>query len=105
MIYRVIRDVRAEADIEEFARYAADYSHDFAREQFTRLNHIFSVDLAESPNTWNYFYIHGAPYRAYLFRVGRRTSYWIVYTVDDDAKTVNVVRFWNASKEPVSFEL
>jgi hypothetical protein len=105
MIYRVIRDVRADADIEEFARYAADYSDDFAREQFTRLNHIFSVDLAESPNTWNYFYIHGAPYRAYLFRVGRRTSYWIVYTVDDDAKTVNVVRFWNASKEPVPFEL
>jgi len=105
MTYKVVRDVRADADIEEFARYAADYSDDFAREQFTRLNHIFSVDLAESPNTWNYFYIHGAPYRAYLFRVGRRTSYWIVYTVDDDAKTVNVVRFWNASKEPASFEL
>jgi mRNA-degrading endonuclease RelE of RelBE toxin-antitoxin system len=37
--------------------------------------------------------------------VGRRTNYWIVYTVDEDAKTVNVLRFWNASKEPASFEI
>ena len=105
MTYKVIRDVVADSEIEEFGRYAADYSEDFAREQFTSLNRIFTVELAESPNTWNYFYVTGAPYRAYLFRVGRRTSYWIVYTVDDDAKIVNVVRFWNASKEPASFEL
>src|ERR1700677_901654 len=105
MTFTVIRDKVAQNDIAAFGRYAADYSDDFAREQFARLNRIFSVDLAESPNTWNYFYIHGAPYRAYLFRVGRRTGYWIVYTVDDNAKIVNVVRFWNASKEPASFEI
>jgi hypothetical protein len=37
MTYKVIRDVRADADIEDFARYAADYSDDFAREQCARL--------------------------------------------------------------------
>ena len=105
MTFKVFRDTIADAEIDDFGRYAADYSEEFAREQFVRLERIFSVDLAESPNTWNYFYITGAPYRAYLFRVGRRTSYWIIYTVDDDAKIVNVLRFWNASREPASFEI
>ena len=105
MTFRVVRGAVAESEIDEFARYAADYSEDFARSQFARLNRIFAVDLAEAPNTWGNFYVTGAPYRAYLFRVGRRTSYWIVYTVDDDAKIVNVLRFWNASREPVSFEI
>ena len=80
-------------------RYAADYSEDYAREQFARLNSVFAVELAERPNTWNYFYITGAPYRAYLFRAGRRTNYWIVYTIDDDAKIVNVLRFWSVSQD------
>ena len=104
MTYKVIRDVVADAEIQEFGRYAADYSEDFAREQFTRLNHVFNVDLADSPNTWSAFYITGLPNRGYLFRVGRRTSL-IVYTVDEDAKIVKVLRFWKASKEPAAFEL
>jgi hypothetical protein len=105
MTYRVIRDIAANAEIEDFGSYAADYTEEFARKQFSRLNRVFSVELAESPNTWNYFYITGAPYRAYLFRVGRRTSFWIVYTVDDVTKVVKVLRFWNASKEPATFEI
>ena len=30
MTYKVIRDVVADAEIQEFGRYAADYSEDFA---------------------------------------------------------------------------
>jgi mRNA-degrading endonuclease RelE of RelBE toxin-antitoxin system len=105
MTYRVLTASISQAEIDEFACYAADYSDDFAREQFTRLNHILSVDLAESPNMWGHFYITGAPYRGYLFRVGRRTDFWIIYTVDEKAKTVSVLRFWNASKDPQAFEL
>jgi hypothetical protein len=101
MTFRIVRGALADAEIDDFGRYAADYSEEFAREQFTRLNRIFAIDLAEAPNTWGYFYITGAPYRAYLFRVGRRT---IIYAVDDDAKIANVLRFWNASREPESFE-
>ena len=89
MTYRILTAPIAQNEIEQFAAYAVDYSDDFAREQFARLNHILSVEIAESPNTWGYFYITGAPYRAYLFRVGRRTFFWIIYTVDDDAKSVN----------------
>ena len=105
MTYKVIKDIRAETEIEEFARYAADYSDDWAREQFARLNYVFTVTLAESPITWNEFYVTGLPNRGYFFRVGRRTGYWIVYTVDEDAKIVKVLRFWNASKEGASFLL
>jgi mRNA-degrading endonuclease RelE of RelBE toxin-antitoxin system len=104
MTYKVIRDPVADAEIDDFGRYAADYSESFARKQFARLNRFFTVEIAESPKTWSYFYITGAPYRAYLFRAGRRTNYWIVYTVDDVTKTVNVLRFWNARKEPAAFE-
>ena len=105
MTYKVVTDVLADREIDDFARYAAAYSEDWAREQFARLNRIFAVDLAEAPNTWAYFYVTGAPYRGYLFRVGRQTSFWVVYTVDDDAKIVNVLHFWNASKEPTSLEV
>ena len=105
MTYKVVTDVFADREIDDFGWYAAAYSEDWAKEQFARLNRVFTVDLAESPNTWACFYVTGAPYRGYLFRVGRRTSFWIVYTVDDDAKIVNVLRFWNASKEPTSLEV
>jgi len=55
--------------------------------------------------TWSYFPLTGAPYRAYLFRVGRRTQYWIVNTVDEGTRTVDVLNFWNASRDPESLEL
>ena len=67
MSYKVIKDIRAESEIEEFARYAADYSDDWAREQFARLNYVFTVTLAESPITWNEFYVTGLPNRGYFF--------------------------------------
>jgi mRNA-degrading endonuclease RelE of RelBE toxin-antitoxin system len=105
MTYRVLTASIAHDEIDRFAIYAAEYSDDFAREQFARLNRVLSVDLAESPNVWGYFYITGAPYRGYLFRVGRRTQFWIIYTVDEDTKTVSVLRFWNASKDPNAFDI
>ena len=103
MTYRVVKDPAAQAEIESFGAYAAGYSEDFAREQFTRLNRILTVELAQAPYTWGHFFITGAPYRAYLFKVGRRTSHWIVYTIDEDARRVNVLRFWNASRDAEDF--
>ena len=74
-------------------------------ESNSRDNRFFTVEIAESPKTWSYFYITGAPYRAYLFRAGRRTNFWIIHTIDDDTKTINVLRFWNATREPAAFEI
>jgi len=37
--------------------------------------------------------------------VGRRTQYWIVYKIDDETRTVDILHFWNAMRDPESFEI
>ena len=81
------------------------YSEQFSVEQIDRLDRILSVNLKQSPLTWSYFAFTGAPYRAYLFRVGRRTQYWIIYTVDEERRVVDILRFWNATRDPDALEL
>src|SRR4051812_27655417 len=105
MAYRLRFDPVALRHIEEFAAYLADYSEELATEQIGRLDRILAVNIAEAPLTWPYFAFTGAPYRAYLFRVGRRTWYWIVYTVDEDAHTVEILHFWNAMRDPESLAI
>lgn len=75
MTYRVRIDPVAQRQIDQFAVYLRGYSENFAIEQIERLDRILCTNLAESPLTWAYFPLTGAPYRAYLFRVGRRTQY------------------------------
>jgi mRNA-degrading endonuclease RelE of RelBE toxin-antitoxin system len=105
MTYRVRIDPVALSQIEEFAAYLRNYSEDFAIEQVERLYRIIASSLARSPLTWAHFALTGAPYRAYLFRVGRRTQYWIIYTVEEDSRTLDIVHFWNAKRDPESFEI
>ncbi|SRR6266540_2047080 len=105
MTFRVRIDPVALRQIDEFAAYLRNYSEDFAIEQIGRLDRILAVNLLESPLTWSYFAFTGAPYRAYLFRVGRRTQYWIIYTVDEEARTVDILHFWNAMRDPETLEL
>ena len=100
MTFRLRIDPVAQAKIDQFARYLRDYSEDFAIEQFELLDRILHSDLGESPLSWNYFPLTGAPYRGYLFRVGRRTQYWIIYTVDVDTRTVDILSFWNTARDP-----
>jgi ParE toxin of type II toxin-antitoxin system, parDE len=105
MTYRVRIDPVALDQIEQFAAWLSDYSEDFAIEQIERLDEILRLNLGETPLTWGYFPITGAPYRAYLFRVGRRTQYWIIYTVDEDARIVDILLFWSASRDPERLDL
>ena len=105
MAYRVRIAPRALRNIDEFAAYLAEYDEAYAIEQIDRLNQVLCVNLAQSPLTWSYFPLTGAPYRGYLFRVGRRTHYWIIYTVDEEAQTVDVLHFWNTHRDPESLEL
>ena len=104
MTFRVRIDPVALRQIEQFAAYLRGYDEDFAIEQIERLDRILSVSLRESPLTWGYFVFTGAPYRAYLFRVGRRTQYWTIYTVDEDSRTVDILQFWNAVRNPQKLE-
>jgi plasmid stabilization system protein ParE len=105
MSFRLRITPLAQRDIDELATYLGAYSEGFAVEQIDRLYRILFDSLAVSPHTWSYFPLTGAPYRAYLFRVGRRTHYWVVYTVDDQAKTVDVLPFWSARRNPASLVL
>ena len=100
MKFRVRIDQLAQREIDDFAVYTSAYTEEFAFEQFARLNDIFSHDLAEHPFRSTFFALTGAPYRAYLFRLGRKTRYWVIYTADEDRRVVNVVSFWNASRDP-----
>ena len=105
MTFRVRIDPVALRQIEDFAAYLRDYSEDFAIEQIERLDRILHYNLAESPLMWSYFPLTGAPYRGYLFRVGRRTQYWIIYTVDEDNGTVDILSFWNTARDPDTIEI
>jgi plasmid stabilization system protein ParE len=81
MTYQVRLSPAAQRDLQSFAEYTKAYSVEFSTLQFLRINRILSVDLAAAPHMWSYFFVTGAPYRAFLFKVGRRTSYWFIYTV------------------------
>ena len=105
MTYRVRIDPIALRQIDEFAAYLRNYSEDFAIEQIERLDRILANNLRESPLIWSHFPFTGAPYRAYLFRVGRRTQYWIIYTVDEDTRTVDILQFWNATRDPEGLDV
>lgn len=104
MTFAIRFDDEALRDIDEFVTWQRAYSEAFALEQINRLDSVFRRSLAQSPLTWGYFFVTGAPYRAYLFRVGRRTQYWIVYTVDVDKKQVDILRFWNARRDTAKFK-
>lgn len=70
-----------------------------------RLRRVIQTNLAARPLTWAYRVFAGKPYRACLFRAGRRTQYWIIYTVDEVTRTVSILRFWNAKRDPESLDL
>jgi plasmid stabilization system protein ParE len=105
MAFRLRIAPLARRQVDEFALYLRNYDEALAIEQIDRLNRILAADIAEAPLTWNFFPLTGPPYRAYLFRVGRRTHHWVIYTVDEDSRTVNVLHFWNASRDPDSLDL
>lgn len=105
MTFRVRIDPVAQSHIDEFAAYLSNYDDDFAVEQIDRLDRIIAESLGVSPLTWGYLAFTGAPYRAYLFRVGRRTPYWIIYTVDEESRTADILHFWNVARDPHTLQL
>jgi uncharacterized membrane protein len=105
MTYSVFLTDRFRRDLDEFLAYANDYHEDWMREQLQRLRRVIDVKIAGSPHTSAAFFVTGSPYRAYLFTVGRRTSFWVVYAVDEAASQINLLRFWNASRDTKSFRV
>ena len=105
MTFKVEIADRARRDIDDWADWMRQYGEDFLFAELDRLERVFSGNLSQAPNRWSYFFLTGPPNRGYLFHVGRRTAYWIVYKVDDDARRVDVLRFWHASRDPKTFSI
>ena len=99
MPYEVIRSSRARHDIRQFVRFLKREAGDtIARAYLDALEHDLEVVIANSPNAFSFFHETGEPYRAKLFKLAR-TSYWIVYVVDDDRQRVELVRFWASARQ------
>lgn len=104
MAFRIRIASIAQRQIDDFAAYLRRYDEAVAIEEIERLDRVIGINLGETPLTWSYCAFTGAPYRAYLFRVGRRTQYWLIYTVDEEARTVDLLHFWNATRDPQTLE-
>src|SRR6266581_2763243 len=96
---------RAQRHIDELSTYLREYNEQFAVQEMDRLNRILTVNIRGSPLTWSYFPLTGPPFRAYLFRVGRRTQYWIIYEINEDSRTIDIIHFWNTRRDPATLEL
>jgi plasmid stabilization system protein ParE len=94
---------RAKADLRDIQIHLTDYSEAIAEKHVVRLAH--SIDLiGTQPFLWAYFFLTGAPYRAKLFFIGK-TSFWVVYELDESEQAVNILRIWNCKQNPEDFEL
>lgn len=105
MSYKVRFARRATADIDHFFDYLSDYSPDIAAHYKRQLTFSIERNVAARPLSYQFFFLTGAPYRASLFRVGRRTTYWIVFRIDEEAKAIEIARFWNSVRDPQRFEV
>jgi plasmid stabilization system protein ParE len=105
MTFRVRIDPVAQRHIDEFAVYLCQYSEEFAIEQIDRLNRIISSNLGQSPLTWAHFCLHGRTLSR--LSVSRRAPHAILdfYTVDEEIRTVDILHFWNASRDPDALDL
>jgi plasmid stabilization system protein ParE len=100
MAYRIRRAPRAREDIREFFRHLKrEASEATAQKYFKELAHDITFLIANMPNSFNWFHETGPPYRAKLFKLAR-TTYWIIYVVDDENEVVELLRFWNSARKP-----
>ncbi len=105
MAYRVALAAAALADFAELQSYLAQLDRPLADRITGDLQRILTAEISARPLLHPWFYRTGAPYRARLFRISRRTQFWIVYEVHEGEELVAVLRLWNASRDPAAFEI
>jgi plasmid stabilization system protein ParE len=100
MPYQIRRAPQARDDIRNFIRHLRrEASEEIARKYFAELEHDIIYLIGNTPNSFSWFHETGPPYRAKLFRLAR-TTYWIIYVVDDENNAVELIRFWNSAGKP-----
>jgi plasmid stabilization system protein ParE len=105
MAHDVLLTLPAQSDILALHAYLSDFNATTADRIVGELERTLRLDIAVHPEAYALFYVTGAPYRARLFRLSRRTQYWIIYEFRRAASRVDVLRVWNASRNPADFEL
>jgi hypothetical protein len=105
MTYEVVFSATARREAEVWLEHLSKYDGSISEKYESALSRVIEYELATIPNSYSWFWLTGRPYRGRLFTVSRRTAFWLVYTVDDEKRVVAVRRFWNASRDPATFEL
>ncbi|MFM9976058.1 MAG: type II toxin-antitoxin system RelE/ParE family toxin [Beijerinckiaceae bacterium] len=95
----------AQRDIADLHDYLSAHSTKTADAIIADLERILMTDIAINPVVYGWFYLLHEPFRARLFRVSRRTQFWIIYEYSEATRLVLVHRLWNASRNPSAFEL
>jgi hypothetical protein len=103
--YDVQFDLVALDEIWDFLAFLADFDPDVSTRYETLLEQLIDSDLSEAPLRHSWFWKSGPPYRDRLFHVSRRTKFWIIYKVDESQRRVDVLRFWNATRDPSKLKL
>ena len=105
MNYRIIIDVEAQADIDRFYRYLKRFDKGVAVKYVNAFYDVIERNLASAPHMFSHFSETGPPYRALLFSISSRTTYWIIYKIEEDRNEVQILRFWNTARKPGSHGL
>ncbi|MGL5117173.1 MAG: type II toxin-antitoxin system RelE/ParE family toxin [Beijerinckiaceae bacterium] len=103
-MYSVSVAPKARRDIAEMVDWLAAHNPAVALRVALELQTIARDDLGSNPNLYAYFWLAGPPYRGRLFQISRHMKYWIVYTMDEEQRRVDILRVWNASRNPARFE-
>ena len=99
MTYRLEFSIRAIHQIDGFFEHLRRYSFATANKYQCALQEAIDTYLVNSPTTFGYYWETGEPYRAFLFTVSPRTTYWVIYRVYEDEGLVRVMRFRNTALE------
>jgi hypothetical protein len=81
MSYRVAFALEAVEQIDEFLNYLRSYSPATAEKYFAAFQQMIDHFLVKRPYTFSFYRETGEPYRAFLFTVSRRTTYWVIYRI------------------------
>ncbi len=97
MIYALDRYPDFVNDADLYFSDLAEFGDDVARGHYQRFESSLREIIRGDPHRYSHFRETGAPYRAKLFRVGRKT-FWIIYTVEGEI--VGLRRFWDTERRP-----
>jgi plasmid stabilization system protein ParE len=103
MAHKIRFSAQAKRDVQFLTDYLTRYSDEVADLYVSELASAIEGNIASRPHTWQFFFLTGAPFRAYLFKISRNMSYWVVYQVDEENEAIDVLRVWNCAQDPDEF--